>query len=123
MGSPALYTKTGIGTLVAEGKPLDTFDGEEYVRETRLRADLSIIKDWRADPAGNPMFRKTVRNFNPTMATAGRITVVEVDEIVAAGSFDPDCIQAPGIFVDRIVPCTINDRRIEKRTVRKPGAE
>ncbi|MGI4947506.1 MAG: CoA transferase subunit A [Janthinobacterium lividum] len=118
-GIPAFYTKTGVGTLVAEGKPVETFEGEEYVRETWLRADLSIIKAWRADPAGNLMFRKTARNFNPTMATAGRVTVVEVEEIVPAGSFDPDAIHTPGIFVDRVVLSTINEKRIEKLTVRE----
>jgi 3-oxoacid CoA-transferase subunit A len=89
------------------------------VRETWLRADLSIIKAWRADPAGNLMFRKTARNFNPNMATAGMVTVVEVEEIVPAGSLDPDCIHTPGIFVDRIVRSTINEKRIEKLTVRE----
>ena len=122
-GIPAFYTKTGVGTLVAEGKPHETFEGEDYVRETWLRADLAIIKAWRADPAGNLMFRKTARNFNPNMATAGRVTVVEVEEIVEAGSFDPDCIHTPGIFVDRIVLSTINEKRIEKRTVRQPQAD
>jgi len=118
-GIPAFYTKTGVGTVVAEGKPVETFDGEDYVRETWLRADLSIIKAWRADPAGNLMFRKTARNFNPDMATAGRKTVVEVEEIVEAGTFDPDCIHVPGIYVDRIVLSTINEKRIEKLTVRQ----
>lgn len=117
-GIPAFYTKTGVGTVVAEGKPVETFEGEEYVRETWLRADLSIIKAWRADPEGNLMFRKTARNFNPNMATAGRVTVVEVEEIVPAGTFDPDCIHAPGIYVDRIVLSTINEKRIEKLTIR-----
>ncbi|WP_137897118.1 CoA transferase subunit A [Sphingomonas sp. 2SG] len=118
-GIPAFYTKTGVGTVVAEGKPVETFAGEDYVRETWLRADLSIIKAWRADPAGNLMFRKTARNFNPNMATAGMVTVVEVEEIVPAGSLDPDCIHTPGIFVDRIVRSTINEKRIEKLTVRE----
>ncbi len=118
-GIPAFYTKTGVGTIVAEGKPVETFDGEEYVRETWLKADLSIIKAWRADPAGNLMFRKTARNFNPNMATAGKVTVVEVEEIVEAGAFDPDCIHVPGIYVDRIVLSTINEKRIEKLTVRQ----
>jgi 3-oxoacid CoA-transferase subunit A len=118
-GIPAFYTKTGVGTVVAEGKPVERFDGEEYVRETWLRADLSIVKAWRADPAGNLMFRKTARNFNPNMATAGKVTVVEVEEIVEAGSLDPDCIHTPGIFVDRIVLSTINEKRIEKLTVRE----
>ena len=118
-GIPAFFTKTGVGTVVAEGKPVETFDGEDYVRETWLRADLSIIKAWRADPAGNLMFRKTARNFNPNMATAGKITVAEVEEIVPEGSFDPDCIHTPGIYVDRIVLATINEKRIEQLTVRK----
>ncbi|WDA35447.1 CoA transferase subunit A [Sphingobium sp. YC-XJ3] len=117
-GIPAFYTRTGVGTLVAEGKPVERFEGEEYVRETWLRADLSIIKAWRADPAGNLMFRKTARNFNPVMATAGKMTVAEVEEIVPAGAFDPDCIHTPGIYVDRIVLSTINEKRIEKLTTR-----
>ncbi|MCT8001281.1 CoA transferase subunit A [Sphingomonas sanguinis] len=117
-GIPAFYTKTGVGTVVAEGKPVETFEGQEYVRETWLRADLSIIKAWKADPAGNLMFRKTARNFNPNMATAGKVTVVEVEEIVEAGALDPDCIHTPGIFVDRIVRSTINEKRIEKLTTR-----
>jgi len=117
-GIPAFYTKTGVGTVVAKSKPVETFDGEDYVRETWLKADLSIIKAWRADPAGNLMFRKTARNFNPNMATAGKVTVVEVEEIVEAGAFDPDCIHVPGIYVDRIVLSTINEKRIEKLTER-----
>jgi 3-oxoacid CoA-transferase subunit A len=118
-GIPAFYTRTGVGTVVAEGKPVETFDGENYVRETWLKADLSIIKAWRGDAAGNLMFRKTARNFNPEMATAGKLTVVEVEEIVEAGTFDPDCIHVPGIYVDRIVLSTINEKRIEKLTVRQ----
>ncbi|MBJ7438629.1 MAG: CoA transferase subunit A [Sphingopyxis sp.] len=118
-GIPAFYTKTGVGTVVADGKPVETFEGEDYVRETWLRADLSIIKAWRADPAGNLMFRKTARNFNPNMATAGKVTVVEVEEIVPAGTFDPDVIHTPGIYVDRIVLSTINEKRIEKLTKRE----
>ena len=121
-GIPAFYTKTGVGTVVAEGKPVETFDGEDYVRETWLKADLSIIKAWRADPAGNLMFRKTARNFNPNMATAGKVTVVEVEEIVEAGTFDADCIHVPGIYVDRIVLSTINEKRIEKLTERRREA-
>ncbi len=121
-GIPAFYTKTGVGTVVAEGKPVETFDGEDYVRETWLKADLSIIKAWRADPAGNLMFRKTARNFNPNMATAGKLTVVEVEEIVEAGTFDADCIHVPGIYVDRIVLSTINQKRIEKLTERRREA-
>lgn len=117
-GIPAFYTRTGVGTLVAQGKPTEVFDGHEYVRETWLRADLSIIKAWRADPEGNLQFRKTARNFNPNMATAGRSTVVEVEEIVPAGTIDPDCVHTPGIYVDRIVLSTINEKRIEKLTTR-----
>jgi 3-oxoacid CoA-transferase subunit A len=121
-GIPAFYTKTGVGTVVAQGKPVEVFDGEEYVRETWLRADLAIIKAWRADPEGNLMFRKTARNFNPNMATAGKVTVVEVEEIVPEGTFDPDCIHTPGIYVDRIVLSTINEKRIEKLTTRTKEA-
>lgn len=117
-GIPAFFTKTGVGTVVAEGKPVEEFDGEFYVREKWLRADLSIIKAWRADTAGNLMFRKTARNFNPNMATAGQVTVVEVEEIVEPGTFDPDCIHIPGIYVDRIIQSTINEKRIEKLTTR-----
>ena len=117
-GIPAFYTRTGVGTVVAEGKPVETFDGQDYVRETWLRADLSIIKAWKADPAGNLMFRKTARNFNPNMATAGKVTVVEVEKIVEAGALDPDHVHTPGIYVDRIVLSTINEKRIEKLTTR-----
>nr|WP_232492683.1 CoA transferase subunit A [Novosphingobium kaempferiae] len=118
-GIPAFYTATGVGTVVAEGKPVEEFEGKPYVRETWLRADLAIIKAWRADPAGNLMFRKTARNFNPNMATAAKVTVVEVEEIVEAGSFDPDTIHTPGIYVDRIVISTVNEKRIEKLTTRE----
>lgn len=117
-GIPAFYTKTGVGTVVAEGKPVEAFEGETYVRETWLRADLSIVKAWRADPEGNLMFRKTARNFNPVMATAGKVTIVEVEEIVEAGVLDADCIHTPGIFVDRVVLSTVNEKRIEKLTTR-----
>ncbi|MBI0533449.1 CoA transferase subunit A [Sphingomonas sp. TX0522] len=117
-GIPAFYTKTGAGTVVAKDKPVEVFDGEEYIRETWLRADLAIVKAWRADPSGNLMFRKTARNFNPVMATAGKVTVAEVEEIVAPGDFDADCIHTPGIYVDRIVRSTINEKRIEKLMTR-----
>ncbi|API61347.1 succinyl-CoA--3-ketoacid-CoA transferase (plasmid) [Tardibacter chloracetimidivorans] len=117
-GIPAFFTKTGVGTVVAEGKPIEIFEGEEYVRETWLCADLAIVKAWKADPAGNLMFRKTARNFNPNMATAGKVTVAEVEEIVEAGALDPDCIHTPGIYVDRIVKSTVNEKRIEKLTTR-----
>lgn len=121
-GIPAFFTKTGVGTVVAEGKPVESFDGEDYVCETWLRADLAIVKAWRADTAGNLMFRKTARNFNPVMATAGRVTVAEVEEIVPPGTFDADCIHTPGIYVDRIVKSTINEKRIEKLTTRNREA-
>ena len=117
-GIPAFYTKTGVGTVVAEGKPVEEFEGENYIRETWLKADLSIIKAWRADTEGNLMVRKTARNFNPNMATAGRITVAEVEEIVEPGTFDPDCVHVPGIYVNRILLSTINEKRTEKMTTR-----
>src|SRR6185369_146058 len=116
-GIPAFFTRTGIGTVVAEGKPHEEFDGQLYVQETWLRADLAIVKAWRADPHGNLQFRKTARNFNPVMATAAKVTVVEVEELVEVGSIDPDCVHTPGIFVQRIVKSTINEKRIEKLTV------
>jgi 3-oxoacid CoA-transferase subunit A len=117
-GIPAFYTRTGVGTVVAEGKPSEVFDGHEYIRETWLRADLAIVKAWKADTAGNLVFRKTARNFNPDMATAGKVTVAEAEEIVPEGALDPDHVHTPGIFVDRIVKSTINEKRIEYRTVR-----
>ena len=118
-GIPAFYTKTGVGTVVAEGKPVEAFEGENYVRETWLRADLAVIKAWKADPAGNLIYRRTARNFNPNMATAAKVTVVEVEEIVPAGGLDPEAIHTPGIYVDRIILSTINEKRIEKLTTRK----
>ncbi|MDG5496942.1 CoA transferase subunit A [Niveispirillum sp. BGYR6] len=117
-GIPAFYTPTGVGTVVAEGKPVEVFDGRRYVRETWLRADLAIVKAWKADPEGNLVFRKTARNFNPVMATAGKVTVAEVEEIVPAGAIDPDHVHTPGIYVDRVVLSTINEKRIEKLTTR-----
>jgi 3-oxoacid CoA-transferase subunit A len=118
-GIAAFFTRTGVGTVVADGKPQEEFNGQLHVRETGLRADLAIIKAWRADSAGNLQFRKTARNFNPVMATAAEVTVVEAEELVDAGAIDPDCVHTPGIFVDRIVRCTINAKRIENRTVRE----
>jgi 3-oxoacid CoA-transferase subunit A len=117
-GIPAFYTRTGVGTIVGDGKPHQEFDGELYVEERSLRADLAIVKAWRADPEGNLQFRKTARNFNPVMATAAEVTVVEVEEIVETGVIDPDCVHTPGIFVHRIVRSTINEKRIERLTVR-----
>ncbi len=121
-GIPAFYTKTGVGTVVAEGKPVEEFDGQLYVRETWLKADLAIVKAWKADTAGNLVYRKTARNFNPNMATAGKVTVAEVEEIVPVGSLDPEAIHTPGIYVDRVIKSTINEKRIEKLTERKREA-
>lgn len=117
-GIPAFFTRTGVGTIVAEGKPVQTFEGVDYVMERWLRADLAIVKAWKADPEGNLVYRKTARNFNPMMATAGRVTVAEVEEIVPAGTLDADAIHTPGIYVNRVVLATINEKRIEKLTER-----
>jgi 3-oxoacid CoA-transferase subunit A len=117
-GIPAFYTKTGMGTVVAEGKPTENFEGETYLRETWLRSDLSIIKAWRGDHEGNLIYRKTARNFNPNMATAGKVTIAEVEELVPNGTLDPDQIHTPGIFVNRILQDGSYARRIEFRTTR-----
>jgi len=118
-GIAGFYTKTGVGTVVAEGKPHMEFDGETYVLERGIRADLALVKAWRADAAGNLVFRKTARNFNPMAATCGRVTVAEVEELVPVGSIDPDEVHTPGIFVQRVV-VTVPEKRIEQRTV-SPG--
>jgi 3-oxoacid CoA-transferase subunit A len=118
-GIPAFYTKTGVGTVVAEGKPTEIFEGQEYIRETWLRADLAIVKAWKADTAGNLVFRKTARNFNPVMATAAKITVAEVEEIVEVGELDADAIHTPGIYVNRIIRGERYEKKIEKLTVRQ----
>ena len=120
-GIPAFFTKTGVGTLIAEGKEIREFDGQSYVMESGLVADLAIIHAWRADREGNLVYRKTARNFNPVMATAGRVTVAEVENLVDAGAIDPDHIHTPGIFVQRIVHGPSFEKRIEQRTVRKRG--
>jgi 3-oxoacid CoA-transferase subunit A len=120
-GIPAFFTKTGVGTLIAEGKEIREFDGERYVMECGLVADLAIIHAWRADREGNLVYRKTARNFNPVMATAGRVTVAEVENLVDVGAIDPDHIQTPGIFVQRIVHGPSFEKRIEQRTVRRRG--
>jgi 3-oxoacid CoA-transferase subunit A len=120
-GIPAFFTATGVGTLVAEGKEVREFDGRTYVMETGLVADLSIVKAWKADGAGNLVFRKTARNFNPMMATAGKVTVVEVEHIVPTGTLDPDHIHTPGIYVDRLILGTF-EKRIEQRTIRNREA-
>jgi len=118
-GIYAFFTKTGAGTLVAEGKETRVVDGETYILETGIVADLSLVKAWKADTEGNLIYRKTARNFNPNMATAGRITVAEVEEIVDVGELDPDTIHTPGIYVQRIVNGSPYEKLIEKRTVRR----
>jgi 3-oxoacid CoA-transferase subunit A len=121
-GIPAFFTKTGVGTIVAEGKEIREFDGEKYVMELSLKPDVSLVKAWKADKSGNLLFRRTARNFNPNVAQAGRITVVEVEEIVDTGTFDPDQVHLPGIFVHRIVLNAHPEKRIEQRTVTKAAA-
>jgi 3-oxoacid CoA-transferase subunit A len=121
-GIPAFYTATGVGTIIAEGKPTAEFDGRMYVQERGLFADLAIIHAWKADPEGNLVYRKTARNFNPIMATAAAMTVVEVEELVPLGALDGDHIVTPGIFVKRIVKLDHVEKRIEQRTVRKRQA-
>ena len=121
-GIPAFFTRTGAGTLIAEGKETRAFDGQDYIMETGLVADLAIIHAWRADPEGNLVYRKTARNFNPPMATAARLTVVEVEEMVEAGSLDPDHIVTPGIFVQRMVVLEPYEKLIEQRTTRPRAA-
>lgn len=121
-GIPGFYTKTGVGTLIAEGKEEKEFGGESYIMETGLVADLSLIKAWKGDAEGNLMFRKTARNFNPMMATAGTVTVVEVEELVKVGELDPDCIHTPGIYIQRIIKAK-HEKRIEQRTIRQRGED
>jgi len=116
-GIAGFYTKTGVGTVIAEGKPHMDFDGETYVLERGIVADLAIVKAWKADETGNAIFRKTARNFNPPAATCGRVCVMEVEEIVPAGSLDPDAIHLPGIYVHRLIQGT-HEKRIEQRTTR-----
>jgi 3-oxoacid CoA-transferase subunit A len=117
-GIPAFFTRTGVGTLVAEGKETREFDGRIYVMERSLVPEVSLVKAWKADKSGNLIFRRTARNFNPAVAMAGRTTVVEVEEIVEVGTFDPDSVHLPGIYVHRIVLNTTPEKRIEKRTTR-----
>ena len=115
-GIPAFFTRTGVGTIVAEGKPVQEFDGELYVMERALRADVAIVKAWKGDTAGNLIYRKTARNFNPMMATAAKITVAEVEELVQPGELDADAIHTPGIYVQRIFQAGPYEKRIEKLT-------
>jgi 3-oxoacid CoA-transferase subunit A len=117
-GIPGFYTKTGVGTMIAEGKEHKDFNGETFILETGLFADLSIVKAWKADETGNLVFRKTARNFNPPAAMCGKVCVAEVEEIVPTGSLDPDLIHLPGIYVHRLIQGT-HEKRIEQRTVRK----
>ena len=121
-GIPAFFTRTGFGTIVAEGKPTQVFDGvwggKEYVMERSIRADVSLVKAWKADKEGNLVFRKTARNFNPVVAMCGKVTVVEVEEIVENGALDPDNVHTPGVFVQRLVLNRTPEKRIENRTVR-----
>lgn len=120
-GIPAFFTRTGYGTIVADGKETREFDGHHYVMETALRADVSLVKAWKADKAGNLVFRKTARNFNPACAMAGKVCVVEVEQLVEVGAIDPDHVHLPGIYVDRIVVNPNPEKRIEQRTVRQGG--
>ena len=117
-GIPAFFTKTGVGTIVADGKEIREFDGEQYVMERSLVADVSLVKAWKADKSGNLVFRKTSRNFNPNVAAAGKVCVAEVEEIVDVGAIDPDAVHLPGIYVHRIVLNANPEKRIEQRTVR-----
>ena len=118
-GIPGFYTKTGVGTQVAESKEVKAFNGEDYILEHGIFADLSIVKAWKADETGNLMFRKTARNFNLPAATCGKVCVVEVEEVVPAGSLDPDCIHLPGVFVNRMIVGAPYDKKIEFRTTRE----
>lgn len=118
-GIPGFYTKTGVGTQVAEGKEVKTFNGEDYILEEGIFADLAIVKGWKADETGNLMFRKTARNFNMPAATCGKVCVAEVEEIVPVGELDPDCIHLPGVFVNRMIVGAPYDKKIEFRTVRE----
>ena len=117
-GIPGFYTKTGVGTLIAEGKEVKNFDGEEYILERGIFADISIVKAWKADETGNAIFRKTARNFNPPAAMCGKVCVMEVEEIVPIGGLDPDHIHLPGVYVHRLIQGA-HEKRIEQRTVRK----
>src|SRR3979490_3442679 len=118
-GIPAFYTKTGVGTLVAEGKETKVFDGEEYVMERGLVGDIALVKAWKGDASGNLVYRKAARNFNPMMATAGKLCIAEVEELVPVGAIDPDHVHTPGIFVNRILCGAPYDKKIEQRTIRK----
>ncbi|MEI7465838.1 MAG: 3-oxoacid CoA-transferase subunit A, partial [Burkholderiales bacterium] len=122
-GIPAFFTRTGVGTLVAQGKETREFDGSVYLMERALRPEVSLVKAWKADESGNLLFRRTARNFNPAVAMAGRITIAEVEEIVPTGTFDPDSVHLPGIYVHRLVLNANPEKRIEKRTLTEKSTE
>src|SRR4051812_31588277 len=122
-GIPAFFTKTGVGTLIAEGKEVREFDGERYVMERGLFADLAIVHAWKGDHEGNLIYRKTARNFNPMMATAAAVTVAEVEHLVEAGELDPDCIHTAGVYIKRMIHVPNAEKRIEQRTTRKRASE
>lgn len=117
-GIPGFYTRTGVGTLIAEGKEHRDFDGQTCILESGIKADVSLVKAWKADPSGNLVYRKTARNFNPNAATCGKITVAEVEELVPLGAIDPDLVHTPAIYIDRIVHCPNQQKRIEQRITR-----
>ena len=121
-GIPGFYTRTGVGTQIAHGKETKVFEGETYLLERGIVADLAIVKAWKGDPYGNLVYRKSARNFNPMAATCGRVTVAEVEEMVGPGELDPDCIHTPGVFVQRLILATQNEKRIEQRTIRQEAA-
>ncbi|MFZ2951024.1 MAG: CoA transferase subunit A [Desulfuromonadaceae bacterium] len=120
-GIPGFYTPAGVGTKLAEGKEVRTFNGKEYVLESALNADFSFVKAWKGDTAGNLIYNKTSCNFNPMMAAAGKVTIAEVEELVEVGTFDPNFIHTPGIYVQRVIECAGSEKRIERRTVRASG--
>jgi 3-oxoacid CoA-transferase subunit A len=122
-GIPAFFTPTGVGTIVAEGKETRDFDGRMYVMERALRADFAFIRAWKGDRWGNLVYRKTARNFNPMMATAAKVTIAEVEQLVEVGELDPDTVHTPSVFVKRIFQGALYERRIERRTVRKASFE
>jgi 3-oxoacid CoA-transferase subunit A len=117
-GIPGFYTRTGVGTLIAEGKDHRDFDGQTYILERGIKADIALVKAWKADASGNLVYRKTARNFNPLAATCGKVAVAEVEELVATGAIDPDQVHTPGIYIDRIVHCPNQQKRIEQRITR-----
>lgn len=117
-GIPGFYTRTGVGTLVAEGKDHRTFEGQTYILELGIKADVSLVKAWKADDSGNLVYRKTARNFNPLAATCGKVTIAEVEELVPTGAIDPDQVHTPGIYIDRIVHCPHSQKRIEQKIIR-----